>query len=180
MAYHASTDPKTVAGVGGVANEYTNFNAVNTPVLASTGTVSATGTNKVYFVGSSSNAVGGNSQSSGTTANIPVRGVQYLIPSGSSTPFYQLDTPSEGAKVTLFAVASNTSHPIRVYTNKSSSLSVPIINGGLNGVASTSNNMITMARGTVLSLLGYSTGEWLVESISTHSSTGATSYSSST
>ena len=189
MAYYASTDPKTVAGVAGVSAEYTNFNAINTPTLNTTGsmtvsgTMNATGTNNMTGVNkilfSSTNSIGGTSQSTEVSANISAQGVQYLIPSGSSTPFYLLDSPSAGQQVTLYCLSGNTSHPTYVYTDNTSSLSVHVKNVG-SGVHTSSNCLITMNRGQMLSLLGFSTAAWLITHNATQGSTGLATFSSST
>lgn len=184
MAYYGSTDPKTVAGPAGVANEYTDFNAINSPTINSTGTFDLTGdatitgdatvTGDAAITGAINHTEGVTAQTvvgtcaTPATANITNVGFSILSSSSGDINRYLLAAPTIGArKKIMFNTGLTTANIAYVYACASSLTTVLIGTASSGSIAVKSCGVSPM-----ISLYGLSTSRWIVESYSTASENG--------
>lgn len=116
------------------------------------------------------------------TPNISNGGLS-VIQTSSDYRQFLLETPVSGVKKEIYvsAVQGSTAGiaAALIYSSTPGLLDKCFVNS-VAGVASTSNCLLTANRGTVVSLVGLSSYQWLIANETTRSSTAAISLSSST
>ena len=163
MSYYGSTDPKTVAGVAGVSQEYTNFNGVNTPAFKSTGTITLTGNLTLtgdLKITDAVEAVAG-ATALATSDDLDNISYQSVTSTSGALKKYLLGTPVAGVRKQILVDANGLGD---VYIYASASSAVTAYFG-----ANTSQNIMkfTTPDQLVVDLIGYSTAQWLVAALST-------------
>lgn len=189
QSYYGSTDPQTCPGTSGQLT-YSNFNAVNAPYMQSTGVAtlaSVTATSAVITAVSVTSQViatqgiyrgytavtGGSSYPD--SPNLTAYGHHIVASTSDCIKYYELGSPTLGSEVSIYCALSESTSPVYVYADSSSD------NGAYFGSTanSTGGCLLSMGKGTHVTLVGLSTAQWIITDYTTANSTGLITIASS-